>query len=154
MNHHHGSAAFHGGVSRPPPMVLPPSMAAFLRITQKDLHVRTTIIMVPFHRLPIDAPPWQAALPSGFIRMYSRFWGNLLHCGRDGKTGLRKIIIMLHGASSGATGQAEEEHCKDDKRHSDIHPVSLNREGNYGKENPHDRGCNQHKQAKLNHSPA
>jgi hypothetical protein len=44
----HGSAAFHGGV---------------LRITQKDLYVRTTIAMVPVHHSPIDAPPWQAALP-------------------------------------------------------------------------------------------
>ena len=33
----HGSAAFHGGV---------------LHITQKDLYIRTTIAMVPFHHLP------------------------------------------------------------------------------------------------------
>ena len=45
----HGAAAFHGGV---------------LPITQKNLYVRTAIAMVPFHLLPIDAPPWQAALPS------------------------------------------------------------------------------------------
>jgi hypothetical protein len=29
----------------------------------KGFYVRTTIAMVPFHRLPIDAPPWKAALP-------------------------------------------------------------------------------------------
>jgi hypothetical protein len=43
-----GSAAFHGNV---------------LLSTQKDLYVRTTIAMASFHHLPIDAPPWQAALP-------------------------------------------------------------------------------------------
>src|SRR5208337_5420090 len=42
----HGSVTFHGGV---------------LRITQKGLYVRTTIAMVSFHHLPIDAPPWKAA---------------------------------------------------------------------------------------------
>ena len=93
-----------------------------LGIAQKGLYVRTTIAMVPFHRLPIDAPPgkanaaveggatmriqthvfemlevilfvadpmvhkpllptndllappWKAALPWGFKRMYSRCW--------------------------------------------------------------------------------
>jgi hypothetical protein len=46
-----GGAAFHGGV---------------YRITQKDLYVRTTIAMAPFHHFPIDAPPWKASLPYGF----------------------------------------------------------------------------------------
>jgi hypothetical protein len=45
---HCGSAVFHGGV---------------LRIMQKGLYARTTIAMVPFHHLPIDAPLWKAALP-------------------------------------------------------------------------------------------
>jgi len=80
--------------------------------------------------------------------------GNFLRFGPSRGIGSRKIIIMLHGASSATAGQAEEEHCKDDKRHPYINPVSLNREGNHGKENPHDRGCNQHKKAELNHSPA
>jgi hypothetical protein len=44
--YHDGSAAFHGGV---------------VRITQKGLHVRTAIAMVPFHHLPIDTPPWKAS---------------------------------------------------------------------------------------------
>jgi hypothetical protein len=52
----YGSAVFHGGV---------------LRIAQKGLYVRTTIAMVLFHHLPIDAPPWKAALRYGFKRMAS-----------------------------------------------------------------------------------
>jgi hypothetical protein len=48
-----GSAVFHGGV---------------LRIAQQGLYVRTTIAKVLFHHLPIDAPPWKAALPYRFKR--------------------------------------------------------------------------------------
>jgi len=48
-----------------------------LRITQKGLYVRTTIVMAPFHHLPIDAC-------TGSNACIRNVGGNLLRCGPGG----------------------------------------------------------------------